>query len=206
MIPEIEMSWNKILVVMALLGFLAHPVAARETHSATVLEVNHTDSYTFILVDQEGTERWVAAKIIDTAPGDTVEYAGGTLMRDFHSKSLDKTFEEILFLANIRIAQQADAGDQMSIAELYANRADLAGKTVTVRALVRGVLTNVQGKNWVTVSDGTGIAPDDTLLAVTTQTAVLGEALLVQGTVRTDVNVSPQHQYKVVIEDAEFVR
>ena len=46
---------------------------------------------------------WAAAQPFEVAVGDLVEFKGGIPMTDFHSKTLDRTFPNILFLSSIRV-------------------------------------------------------------------------------------------------------
>jgi hypothetical protein len=61
------------------------------------------------------------------------------------------------------------------------------------------------GKNWITLQDGTGAAPNDKLLATSQEKATLGETVTVQGVVRTDVDLGSGYRYDVLLEEATFI-
>ncbi|MFH7325813.1 hypothetical protein [Desulfurivibrio sp. C05AmB] len=215
-----------VILALILCSFLPASAAEREIKAGKVLMGKHAGKYTFILLEENGEQRWLAANFIDIAPGDLVEYTGGIEMRDFHSPAMDHTFEEILLVTNIRITEMvALPGDEeaapspatarpelptdqdtrrLSLADLFLNREDLEGATVVLQAKVIGYSGNIQGQNWVTLADGTGTAPDNSVLAVSSDTASLGETLTVRGTVRLDVSVGAMHTYKVLLDEAQF--
>jgi len=204
-----------------------------------VLFTETAGNYTYIQLKQEEKELWLASAPFEVAVGDQIEYAGGVPMRDFHVKTLDRTFDEILFLSNIRkvvdepeggagaavmpaddlhrnLATQSPAalvpntgeviraeGD-LSIADLFAKRAELTGQTVSLRAKVIKVSNNIQGKTWLTMADGTGAAPDDLLRVVTDGNAEIGQVLSVRGVVRTDVDLGAGYKYKLLVDEAEL--
>lgn len=223
-------------LVLPPLGWAAQP----EILSGTVIFTETGGKYTYIQLKQEEKEIWLAAAAFEVAVGDRVEYMGGVPMRDFHAKALDRTFEEILFLSNIRKVVDAQAAEaaapavmpaddlhrnlspqhpapsapptgevvrgagDLSIADLYDRRADLAGQTVSFKGRVVKVSNNIQGKTWLTLMDGTGVAPDDMLRVVTGGNAVIGQVLSVRGVVRIDVNLGSGYRYKLLIDEAEL--
>jgi len=70
---------------------------------ATVLETMDVGTYTYVYVDSGGQKTWWAAPQFQVAVGDTVHLpAGGALMQDFHSETLDRTFEEIYFAGSLQ--------------------------------------------------------------------------------------------------------
>jgi hypothetical protein len=90
-----------------------------------------------------------------------------------------------------------------TVAEVYAEKDQLAGQKVTVRGKVVKSIANVMGKNWLHVRDGTGTEPANDL-TVTTSAALpsLGATVVVTGTVARNRNLGLGYQYDVLIEDA----
>ena len=217
-----------MISLLVLFLFLASPALAMDIRSGQVLMGKHAGKYTMILVEEMGEQYWIAANFIDIAPGDQIEFIGGILMRDFHSAAMNHTFPEILLVTNIRIAEQVDVpGDvempqtapeprevaiptepvaqqagQVSVADLFATRDDLAGKTISLTARVIRVSANIQGKNWIALADGTGIEPDNQVMVVTSETAMLGDTVTATGILRSDHTVGMGHSFKVLLEDA----
>ncbi len=80
----------------------------------TVLEATTAGSYTYLKVDKNGKEVWMATQPkylkIKVVEGDKIEYLGGAPMKDFKSKALDRTFESILFISRVKVIKKnADA-------------------------------------------------------------------------------------------------
>jgi hypothetical protein len=64
----------------------------------TVLEVHNAASYTYIKVkDQTSKEQWAAVLQIPVKQGQKVEINQQMVMDNFQSKSLNRTFEKIIF-------------------------------------------------------------------------------------------------------------
>ncbi len=53
--------------------------------------------YTYMLLEFDGKNTWVAVPRTPVKNGDEVMLYPGQVMKDFHSKSLDKTFDSIIF-------------------------------------------------------------------------------------------------------------
>ncbi|MDH3980707.1 MAG: hypothetical protein OEU91_09385 [Gammaproteobacteria bacterium] len=91
-----------------------------------------------------------------------------------------------------------------TIEELFAAGEKLTGETVVLRAVVMKVSNNVLGKNWITLQDGTGAAPDDKLTVTASETVPVGAKVVVDGIVRTNVDLGSGYQYKVLLDNAVF--
>lgn len=73
------------------------------TTQAKVLKVTHAAGYTYLEVDMNGKTTWVAASPANVKTGDTVAWSGGAVMHNFTSKSMRKTFEEIIFVNTVSV-------------------------------------------------------------------------------------------------------
>lgn len=206
--------------------------AGDEVHTGTVTLAKTAGGYTYLKVKEGGKEKWLAALPMSVAVGDKVEYAGGDTMKDFKSKAMDQTFDSIHFVSRIHVVNKdmpkddfhkgiklenrvaippkqgeiAKPKDGKNVAELFSEKDKLNGKNVQARARVMKVSQNIMGKNWVTLADGTGKAPDDKLVATTQQVPAIGDVVVVQGVMKTNVNLGSGYQYKLVIEDARFTK
>ena len=100
-----------ITAAFTLSGFSAAQDAqglTNDIRTATVKEMQIAGSYVYLLVVEDGEEAWLATSpefIKDINYGDVIEYVGDVEMQDFHSKALDKTFETLVFVAQIRVKQ-----------------------------------------------------------------------------------------------------
>lgn len=69
-----------------------------EFTTVKVKQVEQVAGYTYLLVKNKGPEYWVAVPSMVASAGETYHYQGGMVMQDFHSKELDKTFKEVVFI------------------------------------------------------------------------------------------------------------
>src|SRR4030065_1593479 len=84
-------------------------VAAPKTdvHKIVVKEAVDGGSYTYLNVEENGQNYWMAVASIPVIVGETYYYDGGMVMKDFESKQLNKTFDEIVFANTIRTTEEA---------------------------------------------------------------------------------------------------
>jgi hypothetical protein len=109
--------------------------------------------------------------------------------------------------AEIDVSGVEEAEGGKTIAEIYAEKSDLADKQVTVRGKVVKFNAQIMRRNWLHVQDGTGDAAEGTNdLTVTTDVAAkVGDTVLVTGEVHLDVDFTHGYKYDVIIEDAKVV-
>ncbi|MCP4574535.1 MAG: hypothetical protein GY838_19465 [bacterium] len=79
----------------------AAPVAQADVWRGKVAETMDAGKYTYVLLDTDGEQRWVAGPLIAVAVGDAVMMAPGMAMHGFKSETLDRTFEVVYFVAAI---------------------------------------------------------------------------------------------------------
>lgn len=240
------------VVILFTLFFAASGLSAEDTkdaerpkrpeeksHIGTVTFTQTAGKYTYIKLDEQGKEVWLAAFPIKVSVGDKVEYIGGILMKDFHSSAMDKTFDFILLVTRMRVLKKDSLKDKQpvpsdeyhkgfsenkstlsmpksgeiekaegdrTIEEIFSEREQLKDKEVTVRAKVMKVSKNILGKSWVTLHDGTGVSPDNKLIATTLESVNIGDIITAKGIIRTDVNIGTSYKYKVLIEDTKFTK
>lgn len=70
-------------------------------HEGTVLEVVQASVYTYLHVDGPAGKQWIAGPQGQYAQGQRIRYSRGTPMENFYSRSLDRSFERILFVENM---------------------------------------------------------------------------------------------------------
>ena len=77
----------------------SQPVA--DGKSFEVVEVIQGNSYTYIRAKEDMSEKWIAVSKQEVQPGTVYYYAGDLPMQNFHSKEIDRTFDEIYFVSTI---------------------------------------------------------------------------------------------------------
>ena len=91
-----------------------------------------------------------------------------------------------------------------TVADIYAESAQLNNQFVSLKARVIKVSKNIVGKNWITLQDGTGTEPDNKILATSQELATPGDTVIAKGIVRTDLDLGSGYKYKVVLEEVSF--
>ena len=77
-----------------------NPPQVQSAGEGKVVKVMHAAGYTYMEVDLGDRKTWVAATSFKIKSGDTVKWQGASVMQNFTSKSLHRTFDEILFVSN----------------------------------------------------------------------------------------------------------
>ncbi|PHR27391.1 MAG: DNA-binding protein [Desulfotalea sp.] len=75
--------------------------SAEQVVSGSIKETMNASGYTYMLVTSAGNDTWVAIPETPVKIGDTVKYYQGMEMKDFNSKTLDRTFSSIIFSPGI---------------------------------------------------------------------------------------------------------
>ncbi|MBK9518103.1 MAG: nucleotide-binding protein [Anaeromyxobacter sp.] len=100
---------------------------------------------------------------------------------------------------------KASGADARTVAEVYAQKAQLKDKPVTIRGKVVKYNAGIMGKNWLHLRDGSGKADKDNDLTITSQdVAKVGDVVIVKGAVRTDKDFGAGYAYPVIVEDAKI--
>jgi hypothetical protein len=103
---------------------------------------------------------------------------------------------------------KAEGKDARTVAQVFAERAQLKDKTVTVRGKVVKANTGIMGRNWYHIRDGSGSREkkDDDLTVTTGDPAAVGDVVVVKGVVHVDKDFGAGYQYPVVLEDAKVTK
>lgn len=103
---------------------------------------------------------------------------------------------------------KATGADARTVSEVWAQKAGLKGKTVTIRGKVVKYNAGVMGKNWLHLQDGSGDAKAGTHdITVTSQDpAAKGDTVTIKGTVFLDKDFGSGYKYAIIVEDAKVVK
>ena len=211
----------------------ADPGAAGAQSIGQVLETMDSGGYTYAKLGLASKEMWVAGPVTALAVGDQVQLTEGTIQNDFKSPTLDRTFEQIVFVSELPVIGQGGVGavnphadtsghskpapvvgavaDPIAkatgghtIAEVFAQKAALAGKAVIVRGKVVKYNGGIMGRNWVHLQDGTGGAGANDLTFTSDASAKVGDVVVATGTVALDQDFGGGYNYDVIVEAATF--
>ena len=67
-------------------------------HQGKVVSTIDASIYTYIEVSEGGKTVWLAAPTVAVKKGETVGYDDGAVMTNFYSKSLNRTFDSVIFV------------------------------------------------------------------------------------------------------------
>ena len=208
------------------------PAPPSASINGKVLEAKDVESYTYLRLKTKDGEIWAAVNKTPVKVGADVTIDNPTVMNNFESKTLKKTFDRIVFgsiaapgagasaagadmpalhagmskpvdVGSVKVAKAAGP-DARTVAEVNARKADLKGKPVVLRGKVVKFTAGVLGKNWIHLRDGSGSAADgsDDILVTTLDETKIGDVVLVKGIVATDRDFGSGYSYKVLVEEA----
>jgi hypothetical protein len=195
-----------------------------------VLEVRDVDAYTYLRLRTKDGETWAAVGKAPVQKGAEVTVENAAVMNNFESKTLNRTFDKIVFgslagpgaasaggdlatmhggfskaavVGDIKVAK-AKGPDARTVAEIVGKRTELKDKPVAVNGKVVKFTGGVMGKNWIHLRDGTGAAADGTndVVVTTKDEAKIGDVVTAKGVVRTDVDLGSGYTYKVLVDGA----
>ncbi|RLA34505.1 MAG: hypothetical protein DRR03_06570 [Gammaproteobacteria bacterium] len=83
-----------------------------------VVSVQQAGGYTYIEVNSNGKTLWLASSPVRVAPGDDVRWGDSAVMRNFTSKSLGRTFDELLFVSGVQLAGAAPAAPSGNVGKV----------------------------------------------------------------------------------------
>jgi hypothetical protein len=72
-------------------------------HSGSVLEIMNAGGYSYIQVEEQGNKIWLAAPVTEIKVGQNISWTSGAAMRNFTSKSLNRSFDEIFFVSAVQV-------------------------------------------------------------------------------------------------------
>ncbi len=194
-----------------------------------VKEVEQVGSYTYLLVDGKGPEYWIAVPSMEARPGEFYHYQGGMVMKEFYSQELDRTFDEVIFLEAIyagkdpmvQETQQYTPGSKTAIeksgvkvesvegsttiADLYADPASFAGKTIRVRGEVTKFNPQIMDRNWIHLQDGTEYEEQFDLTVTSPSTFEVGEVVTLEGVLSINKDFGYGYSYEILLENAKAV-
>lgn len=220
-------GWQRgVLLTLMMVGLFAasRALAEEEAIRGVVAETMNSGGYTYLLLDHQGTKEWFAVPESLVRVGDEVLVQPGMQMGSYTSKTLDRTFDTIVFSPGIsgmlkRVVKSADDQDAAraaitiakakgpnaySVAEIFDQKDALNGKPVVVRGQVVKS-SQYAGLQWLRIIDGSGSSKrgNHKLVVTTAQKAAKDDVVVVSGIVKTDKAFGAL-TYEVVVEDAKL--
>jgi hypothetical protein len=207
--------------------------AAGAVFSGKVLETMNAGGYTYVLVESNGQQIWAAGPETTVEVGEIVSIPEGMEMANFESKTLNRTFDKVLFVSAIGSASGGNTPSMpmghpstnvdktslesldfsgieipdngKNVAALYADKKNLSGKEVIVRGVVVKYTAGVMKKNWFHIRDGSGSAGTDDLTVTTSAVVKVGDVVVARGVLNLDLDFGMGYKYEILLEDATVV-
>ncbi|MFO1408145.1 MAG: hypothetical protein U1F08_11520 [Steroidobacteraceae bacterium] len=107
--------------------------------------------------------------------------------------------------SSVDVGQIARAEGGKTVAEVYEQKDALAKSNVTVRGKVVKLNRGIMSKDWLHVRDGSGAQGTNDLTVTTSGTnplPVVGDIVVVTGTVAVNQDYGAGYSYPVILEDA----
>ena len=195
-------------------------------HTVKVKDFINTTNYTYIQVEENGNDYWIAVTKMDVKKGETLYFAKSMEMKDFHSTELNRTFDKVLFVDGIAKSPNNQDGSfthpeinkspeikqkveplpgGKTVKEIFANSNELSGKIVRIRGEVVKVNSGIMGRNWIHIQDGTSSNGQYDLLVTSNENAKTGDIIVVEGKVATNKDFGAGYKYSVMLEEGKII-
>lgn len=206
---------------------------ATEEKAFVVKEVIQTSSYTYLKVDENAMERWVAISKTNAQVGEKYYYDSALQMNNFHSKELNRNFEIIYFInqastlplemqkkmgampanhsgkakteASSSISMQKNDGE-MTVAQVFKNSEEYANKQIEIRGIVVKVNKQVMGKNWIHIQDGTKHNGSFDLTITSQDLPKVNDEVTFKGTIILNKDFGAGYFYDLIMEEAQLLK
>ena len=196
--------------------------------------IDASDYSYFQVSEKDGNKYWIAAKRIEAVKGDILYYSKSMEMKNFHSTTLNRTFESVLFVDDItktphnmnnpnsvppvdpKTAHSQVMSDPKldvkiehikdgkTVEQIYNTMDQLNGKIIRIRGKVVKYNPEIMGRNWIHIQDGTGSGSNYDLMVTSKDQTSVGQIITVEGKIATNKDFGAGYTYKVMIEDANI--
>jgi len=198
-----------------------------KAHQIKVKEVLQASTYTYLFVNENKEDYWIAVSKVDIKVDDHLYYNKALEMKDFKSEELDRTFDRILFVEDLggmklktesipndslhnklKVQEKKPiidvdiAPDGIRIAELMKNRDNYANKKIIIRGQVVKINAGIMDRNWVHLKDGTSHSGKSDLTFTTQEVVKVGDVVTFEGTVALEKEYGAGYIYPLIVENA----
>ncbi len=196
------------------------------THIGEVVEKLDAGDYSYLQIKEKDNLYWIAIPLMQIKLGENIMYSKYMEMKNFESKTLNRTFKSVLFVddankvadektltsahSNLSPKEQKDIKvktlrDGKTIAEIYKNKQSLNGKTVKVKGKVVKFNSGIMNRNWVHIQDGTDDNGNFDLLITSDETVKFGDIIVAEGKLAIDKDFGAGYSYAVLVEEAKII-
>ena len=215
---------NKIKLLALSLALIGN-LYAGDVYEGTVVDTIDGGGYTYLQIDDTKKKYWVAVEGVKIDKGTEVRFTEEMRVKNFQSKALNRTFDEVVFASNLQhrtnvpekgnlelINEQVKESpykqkDTMSVQEAWEKRASLKDKTISIRGKVVKASQNIIARNWIHIQDGTGEGSEVGRIVFTSkELPKVGDIVTATGVVMVDKDFGSGYFYKIIVENATFTK
>ena len=203
--PTTLISTPETFMELSIKEVLDNPSAYQNVQiTGIVNQTIEVPKYTLMEISDGTGNMWVAGSSISIENGSQIT-ASGFLRTEFYSDTLDKTFDVMLLAMSVSgdtatndvNVSAIDGGTR--IEEILNNTADLSDREVKVAAVVTKNVVLID-YTMITIEDGTG---ELKAKSPNSFEYLVGEKIIVTGTVSTDVDLGAGYNYDILLEITE---
>lgn len=201
--------------------------------TGNIVETMNAGGYTYARLQNGSAEAWIAAPEFDAKQGEQISAALDMPMRDFQSKTLNRTFPLLYFVQEVgrngkplssrpqgappslmnshgetaaapAVQKLEPPAGGLSVADVFARKAELSGRNVIVRGTVVKFNGGIMDRNWFHIQDGSGsaAAKDNDLTVTSTAEVKVGDIVTVAGVLGTGRDFGAGYAYDAILEQA----
>ncbi len=198
--------------------------AKGDIYTGVVVDVLNGGGYTYLEIEDSFKKHyWAALEGVAINKGTEVRFSEEMRVKNFESKSLNRTFEDIIFASNLQYrTDKPEKGnlalitevvkespyqqkDTLSVKEAIQNRASLNNKPIAIRGKVVKVSPNIMERNFIHIQDGTGEGNEVGRIVFTSkELPKVGDIVTARGIVSVDKNFGSGYMYAIIVESATF--
>jgi hypothetical protein len=194
-----------LLVLVFLFGL---PMAAAEEvvpTEGTVVETMVSGGYLYMKL--EGQDTWIATSPLPqpVSVGDKIEYTGGLEMGNFHSRSLGRTFENILFIQNVKLAGSGADAMHAEAMKSHSSSGMTLPKPVTVVAPAAGEIAVLkEGKTIADILSGSDQLKEQAV-SLNAKVMKVSEGIMGKNWITLQDGTGTEPQNKLLVTSQELV-
>ena len=195
-----------------------------DVYTGVVVDVIDSGGYTYIQIEDNFKKQyWAAVEKVQINKGTEVRFNEEMRVKTFESKSLGRTFDDIIFASNLQYRTEKSEKENLalmtqvvkespykqkgtlSVHEVIENRANFKDKTVAIRGKVVKVSSNILERNFIHIQDGTSDGNEVGRIVFTSkELPKVGDVVTARGVVSVDKNFGSGYVYKIIVENATF--
>ncbi len=198
--------------------------AKGDVYTGVVIDILNGGGYTYLQIEDTFKKTyWAALEGVKIEKGTEVRFSEEMRIQNFESKSLNRTFDDIIFASNLQyrsnVPESANLAlvtevvkespykqkDTLSVKEALEKRVSLKDKTIAIRGKVVKASSNILERNWIHIQDGTGEGNEVGRIVFTSkELPKVGDIVTARGVVNVDKNFGSGYMYQIIIENATF--